>query len=797
MREPIRNIPTVLIILGATGDLMSRKIAPALFNLFDKNNLPQKFDIIGFARRPLTDNDFRASVKKMIGNHAHGKQKQLNLFLKSISYHEGTFQDKKSYTELSKKLNDIDDSWGVCSNKLFYLAVPPEFYGTITNHLSSSGLTDLCSPEEGWTRILIEKPFGEDLKTNRGIEKQLSKLFREIQIYRIDHYLAKEMLQNILNFRFSNTLFESIWNKHSIEKIDIRLLESIGVEKRAAFYDSLGTLRDVGQNHLLQMLALITMEHPGKLNAEAIRFKRAELLRTLRPLSKKEIETQTFRAQYNGYRKIDGVAPHSMTETYFKMHGAFLDSPLWQDVPITLESGKRIGDQIKEIVITFKHPTPCLCPPGTQHYKNKIAFTIEPKEGIDIQFWSKKPGLDFEIEKRNFQFLLREEQKKIQYVEEYEKLLLDCITGDQTLFVSTDEVRAMWAFTDPIVKAWGNGAVPMHYYKPNTNNVLEASRVLEKHEVQIRPSIKPPIVGERVIGMVGLGKMGGNITHQLKRKGWDVIGNDKNPEVIEKFQRQGVKTASTLTELIKTLPKPRIVWLMIPAGKPTDDTITELSKLLKRGDIVIDGSNSFYKNTIKRYKKLSAHGIHMLDVGISGGPEGALKGASLMIGGEKKLFRKLDPLFLDVAYEEGYQFFEGAGAGHFIKMVHNGIEYGMMQAIAEGFTILKTASYNLDLTKIADVYNHGAVIESRLIGWLKEAFDLYGEDLDEISGMVGHNNTGEWAAKTAKELGVKAKIIEESFKFRIMSKKNPDYTGRMLNALRERFGGHPVKKKQI
>jgi len=795
MPEPTRNIPTVLVILGVTGDLMSRKIAPALFNLFDKNNLPQKFEIIGFSRKPLTNDEFKDSVKKMVGQHAHSKQKKLNSFLKSFTYHEGTFQNKKSYTDLSKKLTDIDDSWGICSNKLFYLAVPPKLYGTIINHLSSSGLTDPCSPEEGWTRVLIEKPFGEDLKTARRLEERLSKLFREVQIYRIDHYLAKEMLQNILNFRFSNTLFESIWDKHSIEAINIRLLESIGVEKRGAFYDNLGTLRDVGQNHLLQMLALITMEHPGELDADEIRFKRAEVLKTLRPLSKKEIERQTFRAQYNGYRKIDGVAPRSMTETYFKMHGAFLDSPLWQDVPITLESGKRIGDQIKEIVITFKHPTPCVCPPGSQHYKNKITFTIEPKEGIDIQFWSKKPGLDFGIERRNFQFLLRGEQKRVQYVEEYEKLLLDCITGDQTLFVSTEEVRAMWTFTDPIVEAWGTGAVPMHYYKPNTNDVLETSKKVEEHEVLIRPTIKPPIVGERVIGIIGLGKMGGNITHQLRRKGWDVIGIDKNSQVTERFGREGVKTASTLTELIEKLPKPRIVWLMIPAGKPTDDTITQLSKLLKKGDIVIEGSNSFYKNTIKRAERLAKYGIHMVDVGVSGGPEGALKGASLMIGCDKKLFKRLDPLFIDVAYEEGYQFFEGAGAGHFIKMVHNGIEYGMMQAIAEGFTILKTASYNLDLTKIADVYNHGAVIESRLVGWLKEAFDLHGEDLDEISGTVAHNNTGQWTAKTAKEFGVKAKIIEESFKFRLLSKKNPDYTGKILNSLRERFGGHPVMKK--
>ena len=785
MPSPSKNIPTILVVLGATGDLMARKITPALFHLFDKNELPNHFQVIGFARRNLSPVQFRNHIKTALLKHTGTKLKQekINSFLELFTYHRGQLQSRTAYKKLAKTLDSIDESWGVCSNKLFYLAVPPELYKTILNHLAGSHLTDPCSPEEGWTRIIVEKPFGKDYKSAQELDRLLGQLFEEIQIYRIDHYLAKEMLQNILSFRFSNNLFEEIWSRNFIERIDIKLLESIGVEERGNFYDGLGALRDVGQNHLLQMLALITMEHPENFEAEPIRTKREEILKALRPLSKSEIKTQSFRAQYRGYRQIKGVNPKSQTETYFKIQGRFLSTPRWQGVPVGLESGKRLAKARKDITVTLKHLIPCLCPPGAEHYKNKVVFSIEPKEGIVVQFWSKKPGLQFKIEERDFQFLLRKTVEKRQYTEEYKKLLLDCIAGDQTLFLSTGEVKAMWRFTDPITRAWEENLVPLETYKPNADDILSRADLAE-------------IKRTFPFGIIGLGKMGGNIARRLAGKGWQVVAFNRTPTVTEKLAEESanILAALSIKELVKRLPKPRVVWLMVPAGRAVDEIIAKLTPLLSGGDTIIDGGNSFYKDSIRRHKKLSAQGINFIDVGVSGGPKGALTGPSLMIGGEKRIFKKLERLFADMAKDNSYQFFEGAGAGHFVKMIHNGIEYGMMQALAEGFTVLKKSSYNLNLKRVADIYNHGSVIESRLVGWLKDALEIHGENLKAVTGKVGHTGEGSWTVKAAKEMRIKTKIIEESLKFRKMSEKQPSYTGKILSALRERFGGHPVAK---
>ncbi|MFY9484834.1 MAG: glucose-6-phosphate dehydrogenase [Patescibacteria group bacterium] len=780
--KPRANIPTILVVFGATGDLMARKIVPSLFHLYQHNELPSMFMVIGVSRQKLSDNEFREHVSENVAKHHHGYRPQADSkFIKLFHYHRGSFESLPDYRALHKKLEQIDNEWRVCSNKLFYLAVPPTYYRTISTHLAKSGLTEPCSPEEGWTRVLVEKPFGKDLKTAKDLDQLLGKLFKEIQIYRIDHYLAKEMLQGIMNFRFSNNLLEPSWNASAIEKIEISLLEKIGVEQRGAFYDGVGALKDVGQNHLLQMLALITMDHPLTLDPGAIRDKRAEILRTLVPLARGEMAASTFRAQYQGYRGIKGVSAHSQTETYFRVK-AHLDSPRWQGVPIVLEGGKRIKDVRKEIVVTFKHPTPCLCPPG-QHFRNRVIFTLEPTETIKIQFWAKKPGFESTIEAREFNFFLYEKELKVQYVEEYSKLLLDAFAGDQTLFISTEEVQAMWRFTDPIIAAWDKNIVALRQYKPDTNEAVDEASFIDG---ELKTEVKE-------LGIVGLGKMGGSLALQLLGKGYRVVGFNRTPEPAALLAKQGMIAVASLDELLTKLSKPRIIWLMVPAGKPVDQLIDDLAGRLSRGDIIIDGGNSYYGDSARRAKALQVKGIHFIDIGVSGGPKGARYGASLMVGGDAKVFKKIVPLLNDVAVPGGLAFFEGAGAGHFVKMVHNGIEYGMMQAIAEGFTILKKSRYKLDLTKVAHVYNQGSVIESRLVGWLADALDLHGNDFNGVTGSVAHTGEGLWAVETAKKLGIKAKIIEEALEFRKQSAKNPSFTGKILSALREQFGGHAIK----
>lgn len=471
-----KNIPTMFIIFGATGDLMAKKITPALFQLYINKKLPSMFKIIGFSRRNLTQEEFMTHVRHILKSNKKNNVDQIESFLKFFMYHQGEFDTSESYTTLASYLGRVDGEWRACSNKLFYLAVPPKNYKTIFENLKTSGLTLPCGPEEGWTRVIVEKPFGKNAETAQELDILLGKLFKEEQIYRIDHYLGKDMLQNILTFRFNNDLFEREWDNKHIEKIEIKFLESVGTEGREVFYEGVGALRDVGQNHMLQMLAFITMDQPDSFIASDVRKKRTKILKELNILSETEVTQKTFRGQYVGYTASEGIPASSKTETYFKVI-AELTNARWKGVPIVLEAGKKLESR-KEIIITFKHRTPCLCE-GDTHYKNRLLFTLDPKEGITIEFWSKKPGLTLAMEKQKLSFLFRDQRKKAQYIEEYEKLLLDCILGNQILFISTEEVQAMWRFIDPIISLWDQNKVKLIKYKPKSKTFLASSKEIE------------------------------------------------------------------------------------------------------------------------------------------------------------------------------------------------------------------------------------------------------------------------------------------------------------------------------
>ncbi len=795
--------PTILVIFGATGDLTNRKLVPELFHLYRKKLLPPLFQVVGFSRQEISDVEFQSRIKKTIGiSKKNGVTVELvESFSKLFIYSSGFFEKKSGYKNLAELLGYRDNEWRTCANKLFYLAVPPQYYKGIFRNLADSGLTEPCSPEEGWTRVIVEKPFGKDLKTAEELDALLGKLFKEEQIYRIDHYLGKETVQNILAFRFSNYFLEPAWDKHSIEDIRIRLWETRGVESRGGFYDTAGALRDVGQNHLLQLLALFTMENPGSFEADSIRKKRAETLNGLKIFTKKDAERFAVRAQYEGYRDEKNVKANSDTETYFHIT-AFLDTPRFEGVPLYLESGKMMPESKAEVIVTFKHPSPCFCPPGSgsggavKHYKNILRYQIQPKEAITTSFWVKRPGAEMLMEEKDFSFDYKNAFSKELFVDAYERLLLDAISGNQTLFVSTDEIAASWKFIDPISKAWKKNSSPLLVYK---------SHSLPKIEEDFSREAK------KEIGIIGLGKMGKNLALRLLEKNWRVAAYDVNEAARDEAAREGIAVAGSVEELIKRFASPRVIWMMIPAGKIFDEIVFEKNNsasLLEKGDTLIDGGNSFYEDSVRRAKKLKKLGINFLDVGVSGGPAGARYGACLMVGGEKPVYDRLEDLFRDLAVSNGYEYVGKSGAGHFVKMIHNGIEYGMMQAIAEGFNVLRTADlrgfnadkrrklkYKFDLAKIAGVYNHGSVIESRLVDWLEKAFLEYGENLEGISGSVGHTGEGEWTVKTAKKLGVPVPIIKAALDFRVQSKKKPSYIGKILSALRNQFGGHEVKSK--
>lgn len=458
--------PTCIVIFGATGDLARRKLLPALFHLFSNGFLPEHIRIVGFARDPMLRPAFQEFAREVIATQKpQHRASELTEFCALLDYQTGLFEDKQSYQTLATVLSSLDETtFHACSNKLFYLAVPPTQYETIFEHLAHSGLTIPCGGAQGWTRVLVEKPFGRDLATAQSLDRKLGKLFHEEQIFRIDHYLAKETVQNIISFRFANAIFEPVWNRNYVASVSIVAHETIGVGQRASFYEDTGALRDVGQNHLLQMLALVAMEDPLVLEAAAIRTARANVLQHLRPLSTTDILERTVRGQYRGYRAEADVAAASQTETFFRLT-AYLDNERWRDVPFFLESGKKMTHNQTEITVNFRQGATCVCPPGEHKpHHNRIQFRIQPDEGISVVFWAKKPGLLYELEPKTLTFYYKDSETVLQLPDAYEKVLYDCIRGDQTLFASTAEVSAAWQFITPILQLWST--TPLHEYEP-------------------------------------------------------------------------------------------------------------------------------------------------------------------------------------------------------------------------------------------------------------------------------------------------------------------------------------------
>jgi glucose-6-phosphate 1-dehydrogenase len=453
--------PTIFIIFGVTGDLAQSKLLPALLGLYVKKQLPTKFSIVGFSRRHLSRDDFRQYVRETMDvESGQYHEEEIKHFLDHIVYQEGNFESDGSYTALATRLKSIDDTFHQCSNKIFHLAVPPHFYETILDRLSESGLTIPCGGDQGWTRVLVEKPFGSDIATAKKLDKKLGDLFSEEQIFRIDHYLAKEALQNILTFRFANALFEPLWNGTYIDKVHIKLLEKEGIEGRGEFYDSIGALKDVGQNHILQILALIAMKRPKSFTATDIRTERAKILRALKSMSNKDVLKFGYRGQYEGYIGERGVNAVSQTETYFRLETHIADSR-WKGVPFFLESGKCLAETKSEIDIYFKNTHSA--------DQNILTFRIQPDEGIKIRFWVKTPGFSMEAVPKVLKFKYADSPSIAILPDAYERVLYDAIIGDQTLFTSTDEVMAAWKFITPISTALPS--LPLTLYKKGAKEV--------------------------------------------------------------------------------------------------------------------------------------------------------------------------------------------------------------------------------------------------------------------------------------------------------------------------------------
>jgi glucose-6-phosphate 1-dehydrogenase len=456
--------PTQIIILGGAGDLAQRKLLPALFDLYRQDLLPEIFQIIGLARTQRTTDEYQSLVRDALLKQSKNYEPSLiSTFSERVAYVTGSFDEGSSYDLIREKITLLETQCDQKTNRLFYLAVPPTHYADIFRSLHASGLTQTDHPH--WSRILVEKPFGNDYDSAVVLDRSLSALFAEDQIFRIDHYLAKEAIQNILSFRFANTLLRSTWNNEHIKSVHINMLESINASNRGAFYDKVGALRDVGQNHLLQILALIAMDEPEAFTADHIRKERSSILEKLQPLSPEEIKTDVVRAQYDDYIATPGVAADSQTETYFEFR-AFLDHPRWRGVPFYVRGGKALKNDEVYVEIEFKEVEK-----GPFTTKgNSIILTISPVQSMNLTLNVKKPGHGYHIEENTLSFAWDEDNRGI--VNAYEKVLLDCIEGDQTLFTKTSEVLASWKFISSITDTWGT--VPLQQYQQGSQGPLHS-----------------------------------------------------------------------------------------------------------------------------------------------------------------------------------------------------------------------------------------------------------------------------------------------------------------------------------
>ncbi|NGX54401.1 MAG: Glucose-6-phosphate 1-dehydrogenase 2 [Chlamydiae bacterium] len=457
--------PCILVIFGATGDLTARKLFPALYNLKLDGQLPSHFGCVGFARRPKSHDDFRGEMREGVNNFSRVKPVDENIwksFSDQIFYHQSNFDDDKGYEALKAFLKELDQKLGTKGNRVFYLSTPPKFFPTIIEKLGQHGL--IYKKGKEWSRVIIEKPFGHDYSSAIDLQRFVRGHLAEDQIYRIDHYLGKETVQNLLVFRFANAIFESFWNNHYIDHVQITVGEEIGIGRRGAFFEEAGILRDVVQNHMMQLLALVAMEPPTNLSADAIRDEKVKVLQALRPVDMANFSNYVVRGQYApgfiegenviGYREEQNVSPASSIETYAAFQ-LFIDNWRWAGVPFYLRAGKRLPKRATEIAIVFKEVPGILFSQTSK--SNVLAIRIQPNEGISLKINSKVPGTGSPIQPVKMDFSYSS-YFGLAPPEAYERLICDCMLGDGTLFARGDEVLASWKLFTPILDRWNEGA---------------------------------------------------------------------------------------------------------------------------------------------------------------------------------------------------------------------------------------------------------------------------------------------------------------------------------------------------
>jgi glucose-6-phosphate 1-dehydrogenase len=479
--------PTTLTIFGAQGDLARRKLLPALYNLAHEGSLPERFNLIGVSRRPQTDEEFRAFARESITQFSRrdADPAVLDALLGRMRYIDFSFDDSAGYTRLAEVVRELDEGDRPL-NRAYYLSTAPEFFGVITTELRKAGLNDDShGPEE---RVVIEKPFGTDLASARALQSVVHESFRERQVYRIDHYLGKETVQNMLAFRFANAMFEPLWNRNYIDHVQITASEDLGIGSRAGYYDNAGALRDLVQNHMLQLLCLLCMEPPSDFDSKQVRDEKVKVLQAIEPPTIERVPEMAVRGRYGagvvagedvpGYLDEEGVPADSQTETYAALR-LEVRNWRWAGVPIVLRTGKRLARKVTEIAVQLKPvPHQAFTSHGSVGVEpNQLILTMQPNEGVSLKLGAKIPGGRMRIRPVAMEFRYGTTFLS-QSPEAYERLILDAMRGDATLFTRADEVDAQWSIIDPVLQAWREGRAPLATYPAGTSGPVEAEALL-------------------------------------------------------------------------------------------------------------------------------------------------------------------------------------------------------------------------------------------------------------------------------------------------------------------------------